>query len=307
ALSAENSCLSTGHYRVEGRVTRLADGGGVEGFPEVLAEVGDYKALSASDGSYVIDDIPDLARKRLVLKPSRPLETYSYYWVVSDTLQLVDQSFDALLFKIAPPVFINIPTDSTISNLDFLYIMAAKKSGGVDAPIMQRWESYPIPVRVDADSAETIAGQNVTDAMEGAIASWNQEAGEQLMMPVTGKPSYGANFTVYVSTTSGGGILGEVRMVDPPDNHCLFQCIPQQVGVSIYSQDSEGLLDRILVHELGHVLWMTHSPNTNHVMSAGVNSTSPLIPDPAEVRMARLIAHMPNGTDLRWYKLPTQP
>ncbi len=96
-------------------------------------------------------------------------------------------------------------------------------------------------------------------------------------------------------------------MVDPPDKYCLFQCIPQLVVVKVYEQETAGLLDRILVHELGHVLWMTHSPNSDHVMSAGVNSTSPLIPYPEEVRMARLIAHIPNGTDLRWYQFSTQP
>jgi hypothetical protein len=306
-LSAESTSLSTGHYRVSGRITRLAEGGGVEGFPEVLAEVGDHRALSGSDGSYVIDDIPDLARKRLTLKPSRPLEINSYYWVVTDTLELKDQEFDALLFKPLPQVLIDPTNDQYINNLEFLYIMASKTPDGAAPPIIQRWESYPIPVRVDADSAETIAGENVTVAMEGAIATWNTQAGEQLLMPVTGKPSYGANFNVYVTTTSGGSILGEVRIVEPPDMHCLYRCIPQQVVVNLYSPETADLVDRVLVHELGHVLWMTHSPNTNHLMSAGVNSTSPLVPDPAEVRMARLIAHIPNGTDLRWYKFPAQP
>ncbi len=307
SLSAENSSLSTGHYRVEGRVTRLADGGGVEGFPDVLAEVGDYKTLTESDGTYVLEDIPNLARKRLTLKPTHPLETYSYYWVVTDTLKLVDQSFDALLFKLAPLVPINIPRDTLITNLDFLYLMTAKDSYAGDPQTIKRWQSYPIPVRVDADSADTIAGQHVTDAMEAAIATWNQEAGEQLLQPVTGEPSYGANFTIYPGSPSGGGILGEVQMVDPPDRGCLLRCIPQEVVVSTYSQLTDGLLDRILVHELGHVLWMTHSRNSNHVMSAGVTSSSSLVPYPEEVRMARLIAHIPNGTDLRWYKTPTQP
>ncbi len=180
-LSRESTSLSTGHYKVEGRVTRLKDGGGVEGFPEVLAQVGQYQALSGSDGRYVIGDIPDLSRHRLTLKPTRPLEAYSYYWVVSDSLELQDQEFDALLFKPLPQVFITSPRDTFINSLDFLYIMASKVKDGASPPILRRWESYPIPVRVDADSASTIAGQSVTTAMQTAIQTWNDEAGEELL------------------------------------------------------------------------------------------------------------------------------
>jgi hypothetical protein len=186
--------------------------------------------------------------------------------------------------------------------LDFLLTMT-RRSDLIGNTIIQRWENYPIPVMVDP-LVVSPGGGDVGASLAAGIQHWNEVAGEELFTAVTGSPAYGADYLVVDNQPVGGGILGEVIMIDPPNPQCLFQCIPYQVRINISDNNTPSVMDRVAVHELGHVLWMGHSPSSDHVMSAGILGSSLLIPDRDEVLAARYIKHSPNGTDLRWYKDP---
>ena len=302
SLSPEVTSASTGHYRITGRVTRLRDpGGGVEGFPNVLVALGEHRVLTDADGSYDLDGISDTLEDRILIKPSILPDVNEFYWVRGDTMETVDQSFDVLLFRLGA-VFIDTPIESFLSRLDFLYEMMGKNKLS-KTNVVQKWETYPIPVRVDSFVIDA-TGVNVGEALLHAVGTWNIVAQEELLVSVLGVPEYGADYLVTDDQPIGGGILGEVTMVDPSQPSCLFQCIPRRVMISLSNQNTLAVMDRVAVHELGHVLWMSHSRNSEHVMSVGVLQSSATVPDPDEVRVARMIKHMPNGTDLNWYIEP---
>ncbi len=302
-LSPEVVSLSTGHYRISGRVVRLRDpGGGVEGFKDVLVALGNYMVLTESDGSYVLDGIPDILEDRLLIKPSVLPDVNEFYWLRADTMETIDQTFDAILFRLGA-VYVDAPRDSFYTRLDFLYTLAAKPQGTSIPPLIEKWEQYPIPVQVDPFVTDP-GGADVGAALLEAISTWNTAAGEELLTPVLGPLDYGAEYLITNDPPLGGGLLGEVTMVDPPDSRCLFRCIPRKVAIHVSNQNTPEVMRLVAVHELGHVLWMTHSPNTEHVMSNGILQSSATIPNPDEVRVARLLKYIPNGTNLAWYIEP---
>ncbi len=300
-LSPEVSNMSTGHYRVSGRITRLIeDAGGAEGFANILIEMGEYKTLTDAQGHFDLDDIPDVLERPLSARPTEGSDPFTYYWALTDTLDTQEQTLDLLLIR-RSLVRLDIPEFEEIFMLDYLYQVTAKSKVGVRDPIIWRWESYPISVRTDSEVVDPGGGDIGASLLRG-IDAWNAAAGEPMFVAVSGVPAIGVDFAV-ISTTPGG-VLGEVRMVVPSNPQCLFQCIPVQVVVQMSKNNRPGLMDLVAVHELGHVLWLTHSRNSEHVLSDGVSNDSPSLPQPDEVLAARYVKHIPNGTDLRWYQDP---
>ncbi len=302
-LSPEEVSLSTGHYGLSGRVIRLREsGGGAEGFPGALVKLHDRQTLTDEDGAYRLDLIPDVLQDRLEIHPIDPAERKAFYWLRSDTLETVDQDFDALLFRVGTVALDSLQED-VCSRLEFLYIMTGRYEDSRYVPPIEKWEHFPIPVRVDpyvVDPGGSDAGQSLAEAIE----IWNHETQEELFTPVLGPLDYGADYAIIVGQTTGGGLLGDVSMIDPPEPGCLFRCVPRKVLISLSSQNTPWVMLAVSVHELGHVLWMTHSPNPQHVMSAGVSQLSTTIPQPDEVWVARVLRYLPNGTNLGWYSEP---
>jgi hypothetical protein len=161
-----------------------------------------------------------------------------------------------------------------------------------------RWEEYPVQLFVPEFVHEGDGGELVDyrAVFTGAVDRWNQAAGRPMFEMVLEDVAVGAT---YSATLSGPNApLGEVVIVDPP-NSSLFLEPPLKMLVKLRQFNSMRAAELIITHELGHVLLLGHSPDSEHCM---YGSPSTEVPSALEGYVARLLSVMPQGLDMNLHR-----
>ena len=252
----------------------------------------DQSCSSAQDGHYTFDGLLDYLPSELRIDP--PPSTQLYYFLTPQIESVHDEVTDYLLLP-RTTVQMDLPDPTEWSFLKLLRILTSTTNGNSH---IAHWEQYPVQVQRFDRVLDN--GVDYGASLRRAISLWNEAAGQVVLRAVDGPPLVGAFITASIPP-QGGGVLGKVTLVFPADGQ-LYQTVPTLVHLDLVSSfASQGLADRVILHELGHVLWLTHSPSTNHVMSAGIQSNSPDEIHPDEAAVLRTQIALPNGTRMSWY------
>lgn len=167
----------------------------------------------------------------------------------------------------------------------------------VDAEVAH-WESYPVEVHVPEKILSN--GVDYGAAIRLGIQKWNESVGFTVLVESSDEPEVGV-VTSYDLRLYGGGLLGSVTILEPAGGK-LYATVPLKLSLELGEwYASQALADRVALHELGHVLYLTHSPSHNHVLSVGVSGSSPNEVHPDEASVLRALIHTPNGTRYSWY------
>lgn len=182
---------------------------------------------------------------------------------------------------------------------EFLHLLRVLSSQVRDDTELAHWEHYPVEIQVQEKSLEN--GVDYAAAVRTGIQKWNDAAGFTVLVETPSAPAVGV-VTRYDLPLEAGGTLGEVRLVEPADG-MLYRTVPRRLSFALVEWFvDQDLAERVALHELGHVLYLTHSPSNDHVLSPGVHSFSPNEVHPDEALVLRALVNTPNGTRYSWYQ-----
>lgn len=308
APSAQASAPSTGHFEVIGSLTSIRVLEDVAPMVNGLIELDGRREVSAADGSFSFANLPAYPTYAGYTPPPGPILRATdssgilYYSVVSQAnLPMMDQRFDLLML---PREFVQIDParledPSFISLLDFLILMTRNVRV---APVLEvpRWENYPVTVYAPELVLPGVNGTvDYRAAFAAAVDGWNGVAGEELLVLADASETAGIG-VVYAVDLGPSGNLGETLVVAPVGGN-LFRTIPEVILIRLRSFSSQSVANQIVTHEMGHALLLDHSPSLRHIMEASV-PTETVNRD--EAHLARIIRHLPQRMDLRWYEQP---
>lgn len=296
-LSPEVSSEATGHYDVQGTVFGIRVGSAKAPLEEVLVAMGqNHKDYTASDGRFRLLNLPDTFESTLSIQDSRS----EFYSVLYPRLAPVSWDRETLLLERGVVHVIDDVEERDLSRLRFFKEFTQKHLA--NARPFFRWGSYPVHVHTPE---LVIQGVDYRQAFLDAIDNWNAAAGETLLQAVESFDPVidtGANYVV--NLPQGGHILGHTDIVDPA-NQGLRDAVPRLITVELTTFSSQQVANLIISHEVGHVLLLGHSPSDTHLMRSDPQIGMSLIPTPDEGYFARLVSHLPQGTDLSTYLEPT--
>ncbi len=260
---------------------------------QVQLQAQDQTVLTGADGVYRFEGLLDYLPSPLTIAP--PASAPPLYSLSPTIESPHDRAVDYLLIP-TRSVQLLLPEPEEWSFLRFLKTLTAMDGGNCT---IAHWEHYPVRVqRIDRVSPN---GVDYGSALERAVQLWNEAAGRTLLETVAFAPAEGV-VTSCELPLQGGAALGKVSVLEPLGAE-LYHTIPVLLHLALAEDfDSQSLADRVLLHELGHVLYLTHSPSVDHVMSAGVCSTSPNAIHPDEAAVLRVLVELPNGTRMDWYE-----
>lgn len=295
-LSNERSEMPASFYGVSGKILALeAD----YHLPSPLAGVrvgGDeQETLSDITGNFELTGLLDF--RPITLEMQAPPQVPPYY----PMSRVVDGTTSS------PTTYLMLP-QSTVTVLlpeatdwDFMLLLRTLSSRLGGSTEVAHWENYPVQVQV----LEKTLGNGVDygAAVRSGIQKWNDAVGFPVLVETSNAPSVGV-ITSYELPLQGGGTLGQVNLIEPAGG-TLYNSVPRKLRFELVEWfENQALADRVALHELGHVLYLTHSPSTNHVLSAGVSGSSPNAVHPDEATALRALIHTPNGTRYSWYQAP---
>lgn len=295
-LSPERETESTGHFDVQGTITVLDRSPLERPLANVLVELGGTKDFTAGDGRYELWNLPDLRGGPMLVREDTG---FTYYAVQTDSLPPQDQVLDFALF---PREFVTYPTgsgeDVTVSMVDFLRRMT--NNLGPESPQVYGWDQYPVPVYIHPYVNEE--GVDYGFAMAEAVRVWNAAAGEDMLRAVERQAGDPVGTGIYYDTNLPvGGVLAGHTEVVVPSNGRLYETIPERVKISLQSRfASQEYVNRLMAHEVGHALFISHSNGVEHIMHPSVPSVTEGKPHPDEAYVVRLVAHLPQGFDSSW-------
>jgi hypothetical protein len=281
-------------FDLEGRIRRALG----DGLPQPVSDarlvvpLQGLETHSGADGRFLLAGMRDYLPTPVSVAPPAP----GWYPMLLDLDDRARRPELVLLPRKTVTVLLSgVPTPWELLTL-------LRSLAGLSAPggRIARWESYPVDVQIP----DLVLGHGVDYglAVQRGIETWNTAVGREILRGVDAPPAVGATTTADL-TDGGGGRLGEVSLLEPATG-LLYRTVPVRVKLALSSYfASQGICDRVVLHELGHVLWLAHSPSADHVMHAGVSSTSPLELHPDEVEVLRLLLELPNGTRMDEYRL----
>lgn len=264
--------------------------------PDALVSWRGHTTSSGADGSYELSGLSAFYQAELLAAhPSG-----SYHGLRTLVLQSHTQAVQLHFFPLqdyAIRMGEGDPEPVDFSRLVRIFTRTETGTTGA-AKSIYHWESYPVQVFVP----EFVHVGNSGEAVDYraiflvAIESWNAAAGAP-MLAVT---EDGANAGVTYDTTLGGpnAPLGEVVIEDPPDGS-VFESPPRRMLVRLREFNTIALAERIITHELGHVLLLGHSPDPDHCMNALAPHDTPT---EFEGWMSRVLASLPQGLDMNFYR-----
>lgn len=312
AVSAEVSAPSTGHYDLTGGIRYIRVLQDVAPMANAVIKLDLERRVTDGSGEFSYLNQPAFPESPGFVPPPEPYLSVSdpsgaeFYQLLSQhALPRVSQRLDLLMLpRELIPLQLGDPTAEPFEwLLPFLKLMT-KNNRNADTLEVPHWEEYP--VSVFAPEFIIQGAQELVDyraAFAAAVDGWNSVAGEPLLTLADAAASPGVGITYSVDLPSGGN-LGETVM-DEPAGGDLFQTIPEQIRIRLRSFSSQSIADKVVLHEMGHALGLWHSPSLDHIMEGGILTNSADKVHRDEALLARIIRHLPQRMDLKWYQEPT--
>lgn len=316
---------ATGQYELSGTVYAFPRiPGPSRASSGVVVEVGTIRGSSGVDGRFAVGGIPDLTRQSLRLKEQ---SSATYYEIDTGLLPMENRAFEMLLMPrgLVPLEGVSPVTypGGVIERLGFLRLMRESDRLGTSFGF-PTWAEYPVKVYVhptfqDA-TGEIIAGRpgDLVDygaAFRLGVDAWNEAAGTELLelveieAPLDAAQYASTVGAFYDTSLPTGTVFGRVEFVRPVGGQ-LYLDAQELLVVRLRADfNFQDIANRVITHELGHVLGLSHSPSRDHIMLVTIGSgTDPVTaPDPEEALLARFLRDLSlYGQDMRldWYKIP---
>jgi hypothetical protein len=286
-------------------VEKLAPGVAATKGPGILIELGPHKVVTDQFGTFAFVGLPDLLREPLSVAEESGVAYYEYRCVAN--WPALTQSVDVTLF-VKDVVFIDDGNSGggfpdAVTSLEFARWMTHNANVPTGNPqTVYKWQAYPVDVYAEPFVFQGVELVDYELAVQRAVAAWNAKVGEEMLRIVASPPAIGVDCVA--GGLSNGSLLGETIQLAPAGG--LFETIPQRMEVRVRPNFSfQETADRIIAHELGHVLMLNHSPSDTHLMAAGAGANGGDWPHRDEAFVARLVRHVPQLLDLRVYRDPS--
>lgn len=299
--SQPQSVRATGHFDLSGAVWVLEPQLAYRPFPGALVDWNGIKAVTGPDGAFSLPNLADTLVLPILVQDGSGLD---YYAMQVGPLAPVDQSVEVALL---PRGFVEVQTSENLEQWTFyewLVFMTNHRNTPDEAPmVLRRWETYPVPVYVEEyfhQGPEELVDYKA--AYERGVQLWNDVAGFELLEIVDAPVEVGAE-ALAVPRAQLNTNLGLTSLIRPAGG--LFNSFPEFIRVRVIDNfNTQELADRVIAHELGHVLLLPHSPHAFHLMKDGAPVESLGEPSREEAFAARVVAQMPEGFVLNWIQDP---
>lgn len=303
---------ATGSFELSGVVAQLDPTGWPTGVGSVLVEVGPVRQTTLEDGLFSLGGIPD--REPL---PVRVVEGSGDFTlsILTTPLEPVTREVQYILipkqnvsYRDMDGLVLDVPL------VDFA-LEALRRDNGVPPYAFHPWPRYPVPVYVweyqgtyDGPAGEAPLYH---EAYATAIDRWNDGAtGDRQLLEyvavddslfdITTQPDpYGVSVRLYPGTSQN---FGEVDFLIPSGG-AIGEDDPQVMRLRLRRGMPKDLLERVLTHELGHVLGLSHVGSYSALMHA-TSALAEGIPTDAERFTVNFLRH--GGPDLQsnWIEQP---
>jgi hypothetical protein len=296
-------------------VWQLDENGWPAPVSSVLVEAGPRRVTTLEDGRFVLSSLPDL--EPLALSAEEGSGAYTLP-ILTTPLQTLDRELDLVL---VPRLTIDVLEEGVVteSTLHELLLQATRNEVPLPPYDFFGWEDYPVKVWVWDYTAFQDPGGNPSEdvhyheAFATGIDRWNAGAvGDRRLLeyvpvspefdPADDPDAVGVMIRLYDSPPpwSNFGEVGFVR----PSNGSVGTAQPKVLLMQLRPTFlNQALADRIIAHELGHVLGLVHTRSEADLMHA----TSDLangVPTEPELFVARYLRHASKDMKANWIVAP---
>jgi hypothetical protein len=273
---------------IGGHVINAATGEPIQGIEMLTSSKSD---TSAADGSYFIGNIPSYTTSVVVRDENVPGQLGDYFNCSATIGTVTDLDKDFYLIPAYPLVSTVLPDAYEGRFLSFYKDITRTDGQYGRSTAYVGWNHWPITVY---NPPQMYLGIDLQASCRNALADWEQSTGIDLFIEVSS--SVGADVVVKYDT-----LTEEKHHVETP----LYNAdgTPARKEIYIYTLNHEVplsiLADMVFTHELGHVIGLSHSRNTGHLM---VGMTTPQVYHPSidEIRVVQVLYGMPNFFDYKY-------
>jgi len=255
-----------------------------EPLPGIRVALFDNVDVTGADGRYALTRLPRDVSAIRVTDESDPGTIGAYFDINRTGYQVVDH--DVLDFWMVPNV--TLETQEYADMLTFLRFLTNTTSYTLGT-LMPTWElpcsAYVAPYSRDGIDYDVLIKEQ--------LDMWENLTGIDFWVEVDHIPTVGF-YTIYQSNISRDYYEGLIS--EPPGLPILGRIHFR----TVYDPSTAQSLKTIAAHELGHVLGMAHSSDEGHLMIGG-RASAVTQPTLDEIWLARIMYHIPRGTDLLWY------
>ncbi|RKZ11961.1 hypothetical protein DRQ53_10750 [bacterium] len=306
--TSQVSSAATGSFQLSGLVAQIDARGWPAGVGSVIYEAGPVKDTTVPGGLFLLSGLPDREPLALrVVEGSGDL----FLPILSTPLEAVDRQLQLILVPKQNVTYRH--NDGLVEDIPLVDFMfeALRRGRGIPPYDFHPWLRYPVPVYVWEFEGTAPGNPLYHEAYAEAIDRWNDGAeGDQQLLeyvavsdsffdPADGPDPYGVIVRLYPAPSQN---LGEVDYLLPSGGQ-IAEDDPQLLRVLLRRGLPSGALERVITHELGHVLGLSHVLSTTALMHA-TSDLAQGIPSAEELYSARFLRH--GGPDMQsnWIELP---